>query len=157
MKVGGGNIAEISLFATFYILAQIVERIIELVSEVGYLGKHKTKIEDDKREIEYYQKIIEKKLEKNPDISAIKSESEEIKRIEEGKRTLEMCRIASIWLFASLLGIIVCWVVNVGFFKAIGITETVTSWDKLGSGLLVGSGTKPLHDLIAKIEKTAKK
>ena len=144
------------MFATFYILAQIVERIIELVSEVGYLGKHKTEIEKGKRKIEYYQKIIEKKLEKNPDINAIETESNEIEKIEKGKRDLEMCRIASLWLFASLLGIAVCWVANVGFFKTIGITETVTSWDKLGSGLLVGSGTKPLHDLIAKIEKTAK-
>ncbi len=101
----GGKMADgISLFAAFYILAQVIERITEPVSWIfDYKGWKDNK------------------------------------------------KIGGLWLIASFFGIVLCWFLNIGLLKTIGIIIPDSS-DYILSGIVIGSGTKPLHDIIAYIE-----
>lgn len=148
----------ISLFATFYITAQIVERVVEIFSELGFLGKEKKAIELNRRKITTLQKMLDKKIEGGASVGdpTIEGIEKEITLLENEKGALESKRIIFLGAIASVIGVALCWLVGIGFFKTVGVAESVVWWDKIMSGILVGSGTKPLHDLIAKIEKAAK-
>jgi hypothetical protein len=65
-------------------------------------------------------------------------------------------RTMGLWLFASTLGIILCYA-TLGFFQMVQITFPGAGaygheLDSVLSGVVVGSGTKPLHDLIGYIQ-----
>ena len=69
-------------------------------------------------------------------------------------------RAISLWIVSTVLGIITCYSFDVDFFafvKGAKPGEPITFVHGLISGIIVGSGTKPVHDVIASIEKYAKK
>ena len=73
-----------------------------------------------------------------------------------GDDTTQYRRTVGLWFFASALGIILCYS-TVGFFQMVQITFNGAgtyghALDSVLSGVIVGSGTKPLHDLIGYIE-----
>ncbi|MDI6655094.1 MAG: hypothetical protein QME59_04335 [Candidatus Hydrothermarchaeota archaeon] len=148
----------LSLFATFYITAQIIERAVELFSEFGFLGKEKKTIEVNRRKIASLQKMLDKKIESGASVGdpAIEDIEEKITQLENEKGALESRRIIFLGALASVIGVALCWLAEIGFFKTVGVAESIAWWDKILSGILVGSGTKPLHDLIARIEKATK-
>ena len=57
------------------------------------------------------------------------------------------------WAIASFIGMAVCGALGILFLRAIGFEGTPAAVDVVISGLAVGSGTKPLHDLISSIQK----
>ena len=67
-------------------------------------------------------------------------------------------RLISLWLIASGIGIFLCYI-SVGFFQLMGVSFLSGYLvpghflDAIVSGIVVGSGTKPLHDLINLIDK----
>jgi hypothetical protein len=59
------------------------------------------------------------------------------------------------WGLASGLGCLACAVLGVGLLTAVmraGSSTPPPALDVLVSGLVVGAGTKPLHDLISNIQ-----
>ncbi|MGA8904440.1 MAG: hypothetical protein WB661_05460, partial [Candidatus Bathyarchaeia archaeon] len=60
-------------------------------------------------------------------------------------------RAFTIWGFSSLLGILLAYF-TFGLFQIVGITFTGGLWghafDAILSGVIIGGGTKPLHDVI---------
>lgn len=64
-------------------------------------------------------------------------------------------RAILLWLVSSVLGVIVCLVFNVNFLTA--FTNEHPTLSLICSGIIVGSGTKPVHDVISSIEKYARK
>ncbi|UZE92554.1 MAG: hypothetical protein IB616_01720 [Methanosarcinales archaeon] len=202
--------SEISIFATFYILAQIIERVLEPISELPALCKKpepqdialckalnrmicpisdlfrfllgdKTKISMNERKIKDYQKKIDEMVKKEgastDEIDKIEGKIDALVseiRMDKAKRTF------GLWFAASILGWVLCWKLQIGLISAVvalvksgvpAVNETITATAKVIipqptipprldfflTGMLVGSGTKPLHDLIARIEETAKK
>lgn len=147
----------ISVFAIFYILAQAIERFLEYFSEASFLGKDKKAIDESERKIKDWQKIIDKSIEKDPSDTNLQVTIERNQKnidTEESKISGKKSkRIVGLWLFASILGILLCWVFKIGFLGTIGATISYTWLDYLVSGIVIGSGTKPLHDVIAYIEK----
>lgn len=107
-----------AVFGILYILAQAVERIVELMSDLNIWGDPSS-----------------------PDKAVIH------------RRTINL------WCVSSFIGIGVCLLYSVDFFSAIRI-ET-ECWrlhiNQILSGIIVGSGTKPVHDVITGIEKYARK
>jgi hypothetical protein len=59
-----------------------------------------------------------------------------------------------IWAMASLLGMLSSAYLGVFLLHAIGVTSAPPLLDIAVTGMAVGAGTKPLHDLISKIEKS---
>ena len=59
-----------------------------------------------------------------------------------------------LWGVASVLGFLLAWLLGLWFIKAAGIQ--IDPWyDRILSGILLGSGTKPLHDLISYVQKAS--
>jgi len=61
-------------------------------------------------------------------------------------------RVVSLWFLASGIGIFLCYI-TVGLFGIIGITFSGSLLqghliDSIISGIIIGAGTKPLHDFI---------
>jgi hypothetical protein len=79
-------------------------------------------------------------------------------------RTHRARRAFGSWVFASYFGVVLCGILQVGLISS--VTALVKSsqpqtidptLDWVLTGVLIGSGTKPLHDLLTTLEKAAKK
>jgi hypothetical protein len=100
---------------TFYIAAQIVERITELFSRIG------DKPKDQKTDADVKMRAL------------------------------------WLWVVSSILGVILAFVLKAGFFAASEIKGIDPTVDYLLSGIALGGGTKPIHDIISYIEKASQK
>jgi hypothetical protein len=101
-------------FATLYLLAQGIERFVELFSNLPLWG------------------------------NAISTDPAVKRR-----------RVISLWIFSSVIGAGACFLFHVDFFAVYNKDIPVAT--KILSGVIVGSGTKPIHDLLTGIEKYARK
>lgn len=153
----------ISLFALFYILAQLTERIVEVISELWPFRSDKIKISEFERKIKDWQNIIDKSIEKtpsDPNILPIIAKCQKTISNKENEISMKKWkRMIGLWVIASFLGFFLCLIFSVGF---LGIIKSNISYnisyaggllDYVISGVIIGSGTKPLHDVIAYIEK----
>lgn len=59
-----------------------------------------------------------------------------------------------IWMIATVIALLLCGWLGLRLLHAIGLTEAPVFIDLLVTGLAIGGGTKPLHDLISNIQKT---
>lgn len=124
----------VSIFAVLYILAQFVERVVDPFSNTKYFGQLE---QDDAGGKAAGGKAAEGKA------AGAKANSDD---------KYKQARIASMWCFASGVGIILCYV-TLGLLQVIGYPSATTSYpthlgDAILSGIIIGAGTKPLHDLI---------
>lgn len=125
----------VSVFALVYVLAQGVERLVEIVLAV----------------VESVAKSIGKEVAPTTKVLAIKANSkDEAESAEADTRALA---------FGLALGsaFVACSYFEVGLLKLIGVTELEGWVDRFVSGLIVAGGSKPLHDLITKVQKSKEK
>jgi hypothetical protein len=114
----------ISIFAVFYILAQALERLLEPFS--GFLpGKGETGAQTDPTQ-----------------------------NGQQTNKIIQQQRATIMWGLASCLAMLGSGLLGMFFLQAIGVKGAPLWLDIAVSGLVVGAGTKPLHDLIKKIEKS---
>jgi hypothetical protein len=117
-------------FAVIYIVAQAIERLLQPLSE--FVGKA-----DDVKEAK---------------------KNEETERL----KLLETERAVYFWALATCIALFVCGVLGLGLIQSVAEVGggTVPGWfealDVVITGLAVGAGTKPLHDLITVIQNTKK-
>jgi len=62
-------------------------------------------------------------------------------------------RAKRILFLSTALGIAFCLWVRLGFFGAAGLEEINPLLDRVLSGIVVGAGSKPVHDIISSIDK----
>jgi hypothetical protein len=111
----------VSIFAIIYILAQFDERLVDPFSNTEWFGY-------------------------NPKDSTDQSQQTEADTLR------KQARVISLWCFASGVGIVLCYF-TVGLLQVISIPAASASnlghlGDSILSGIVIGGGTKPLHDLI---------
>lgn len=148
----------VSVFAVLYIMAQFIERAVEPFSEKKLPKKDTTaKPEANTRALFSDTdriNILREKVDRTPD------EEKELEEKELDKLVTK--RVIAMWGLTSFLGILLCYF-TVGLFEVVGVhfqplaiaNSTITGHtiDSILSGMIVGGGTKPLHDLIGYIEK----
>ena len=61
-------------------------------------------------------------------------------------------KIVSFWALATSLGVLASAVFHMYFLSTVGIAVPNVFLEILGTGLILGAGTKPLHDLVDLIE-----
>jgi len=140
--------AGISVFAPLYILAQAIERFIEPFS--SYLGSaapddapadqpagKKNKADA----LELLNQAIATK-----DAPAAAAWARVVDKIRRNTAVIA-------WGIASFLGIVLCGLFGLYMMRLVGFTGVPKQVDIVLSGLAVGSGTKPLHDLISNVQK----
>jgi hypothetical protein len=132
--------AGVSAFAIAYLDAQLIERIIEPFNKAFGNNGEIAKLRADGSPSTLIPAAEKGKGDKEDKDDKVKLSS------------LETQRMFSIWGFASLLGIVLCYL-TIGLYATVGGTFTglpVNGYalDAILSGIIVGAGTKPLHDLI---------
>jgi len=141
----------ISIFAVFYILAQAVERLLEPLSawaDVVNPSDAAAGIVKRKSDAETRRDAAVAAAHRDnsmADKAAIKQAAvDQIRK----NRTIVM------WGAATLMAAIGAGLLHLSLMSAIGFTGLNTGVDLAITALAVGGGTKPLHDLIARIEKS---
>jgi len=126
----------ISVFALLYIFAQAIERMLEPFS--SYVGA---------------AKVNGQKVSKTAALNALATGDP----TPEKKAAVDQARRARgvvLWGFASALGMIGSGACGVFLLRTAGVTGARPIFDILVTGLAIGSGTKPLHDLISNVQKS---
>jgi hypothetical protein len=68
----------------------------------------------------------------------------------------QLARTTAFWMIATCAGMVVAALMNLYFLSTVGIAATKPWWAEiLATGLIIGGGTKPLHDLVKLISKSA--
>ena len=130
-------VAGVSTFAPLYIFSQSIERVLEPFSTMlGRAGGAK-----------------------KPD--AVKARDEAVvgrdpAEAAKWQRIVDQIRrntAAITWGLASLLGMLASGAFGILLLQMIGFKDVPAFWDIAVTGLAIGSGTKPLHDLISNLQK----
>ena len=159
-QISSVTVSGVSIFAVFYLLAQFDERIVEAFANWDVFGYNPYQSNGNGGQAAAAKQAGGKKTaakktgdppeEEDPDADAKDKETNKQKKTQND--SLKHARVVSVWCLASAIGILMCYV-TVGLLKTIGVTFTFSTigghyWDAIISGILVGGGTKPLHDLI---------
>ena len=136
----------ISVFALVYVLAQGVERLVELA--LSLVDSVANKVGKQVAPTTKAQAL--RAVAAAPTARGGSDEKETVLSAESDPHALA---------FGLPLGIafVACGYFEVGLLELIGVTG-IDAWvDRLVSGLIVAGGAKPLHDLISKIQKSKQK
>jgi hypothetical protein len=142
-------------FAVVYIVAQALERLLEPIS--GVFGKVKEKKET--AEDVDAAKANARTLVGADEVAAAKQ-----KVVEKDKDAVkvEEERATFFWAVASCLGLAISAILGLGLIQSVASvngghpSDFFRAVDVVVTGLAIGAGTKPLHDLIESIQETKK-
>src|SRR5262249_8541398 len=141
--------AGFSAFAPLYLLAQGIERLLEPFTK--FLGSSdddgtRKRISNAKAEEARNEAIVALAMNPHPtrDLEAGNSQAV-LERTRKNRTVIS-------WGIASALGMLACGAFGIRLLQATGFNVPVF-WDIAITGLAVGSGTKPLHDLIDNLQK----
>lgn len=137
----------IGVFALVYVLAQAVERLVEFV--LTLLDRVAVKA-DKELATTTKAKAITALSAQPADTAAASTEKTKARSAESDTQALA---------FGLAIGIafIACGYFEVGLLGLIGVANLEGWADRLVSGLIIAGGSKPLHDLISKIQKSKQK
>jgi hypothetical protein len=136
-------VAGVTAFAPLYIFAQAIERVLEPFS--SFLGRAKAPS----------GRMVKKDEAMGRVLGAIASG--QAGPAAEWKRAVDQVRRNTsliTWSLATFLGTVASGAFGVLLVSAIGFKGMPAEVDILVSGLAIGSGTKPLHDLISNLQKS---
>ncbi len=145
-----------TVFAPFYIAAQAIERTLE---PLAARWKNTTA-----EKVALKRARATKELAESPPGGG-EPTAEQISAAASAVETAELAlakakagRAIPLWATASVLGLLACSALGLGLISAVSAQPSTTSEfvrtvDVLLTGLAVGAGTKPLHDLISRLEK----
>ena len=140
----------IDIFAAFYIVAQLSERLTEVFSDVVADGSAK-EVDEWKEKIDLDRSRIASAITADATADVDKWQNE-IDDLEKKSRYAGNWRAIALWIVASLIGVLFT-SLTLGFFQLIGLTWIPHNLDAFLSGIIIGGGTKPLHDFISYIAK----
>jgi hypothetical protein len=145
-----------SVFAPLYIAAQAIERILEpFAAKFDPTTEQKAALKRARVSLASLLALPAGDSARTAD--AIRSARETVETAEATLGRAKARRALLLWGAASFLSLIVCAVLGLGLVETVAKqppeSEFIRTVDVLLTGLAVGAGTKPLHDLIARIEK----
>jgi len=148
--------ASVSIFAIFYLLAQFDERLVEPFSNLWAFGYSSSDKSADLSKKDQGSDPSTTNQGSDPSKANQSSDSKEKNPYDDARKE---ARVVSLWCFASGVGIILCYF-TVGLLQVLG-TIPSSNLSHLGdailSGVIVGGGTKPLHDLINLFDNSSSK
>lgn len=144
----------LTIFAMFFVAAQAIERLLEPLSMV-LLPKTDKSDEAAKKADEAASKVDQWEAASEPERepartaaeAALQSAATAKAKVDE--RLHE--RVVVFWALATLVAMSASALLNLYFLRRVGIS-TGSRWvEILATGLIIGAGTKPLHDVISMI------
>jgi len=138
----------IGLLALFFVMAEAMERLMEPVAELNlrFIGSAR-KGKQNQRDLK--SKIAEESADpstRNKNATAAANSDAEANGIAANTKVF-------IWALASFIAMLASGATKVYFLQALGFNGIPDYLNVLVTGLVIGGGTKPLHDLVTLIEK----
>jgi hypothetical protein len=165
----GAPVEGLTIFAVFFVAAQALERLLEpLTRYYGYGEKasFSDKFDAAKQAVEsafaaYAALAKETDSAKQPSLkSAFDAEKAhadtalaEAAKAKAADAKVTGNKAIAFWAFACALGVLASSGLKLYFLKQVGVALPPRTLELLATGLIVGAGTKPLHDLVSLIEK----
>jgi hypothetical protein len=158
----GGSTAAgtLSMFATFYVAAQAIERLLEplsnvLVSKDGAESASASKVDSAGKKA---NELAEAASDATPNLALVNTAKQAVesslKAVATAKNHLDLisqARTTLFWALATIAGMAVSASLKLYFLIMVGIGPGPRWMEVLATGLIIGAGTKPLHDLITTI------
>ena len=146
---------EFAVFAVLYIIAQAVERLVEPL-----MGVIKPS-DQEKEEVKAARVQTQLAIASAGTVAdAAAKESEKQKQFD----AVQQERAVIAWALASVFSLLICGALGLGLIESVATIDAeggdkalFSRIDVIVTGLAVGAGTKPLHDLIARLEKAKEK
>jgi hypothetical protein len=144
-------------FAVLYIVVQAVERLVQPFTY--FLGKADEKKEAEKALTDAKKEHVRAVLEENS-VGAVTA-AEKAAEKEAALEGIQANRAVLFWALATAIALVVCGRLGLGLIQSVAevtgsegseIPAWFRNWDVVITGLAIGAGTKPLHDLISFIQ-----
>jgi hypothetical protein len=137
----------LTIFAVFFVAAQAIERLLEPFA--SWLDpKMNDEVEKAKAEAE---NTFADYLARPKDISAVTSKMNEAAQKKVCALKSRANRKIVFWAVATAIAILAAAGLKLYFLQTMGIGRTPRALDIIATGLIIGAGTKPLHDLVTMI------
>lgn len=148
-------------FAVIYIVAQAIERFIQPFAGVSPSAKKK----DDKKAELADTKVEQRAALATNEVEKAKEAAKEVAVKGKELAKIEADRVTAFWALATFLALIACGFLSLGLIQSVAtVTDSggeIPNWfknaDVIITGLAIGAGTKPLHDLIEVIQSKKQK
>jgi hypothetical protein len=141
-------VGSLTIFSVFFVVAAAIERLMEpfagLLPDKADLNK---KAEDDKSAAESARAEAET-AGSDEDKEKKKKEAQKKDADAEGSTDLVFGETIGFWALATILGFVASAMLKLYLPYAVGITTGGRAIQILATGLIIGGGTKPLHDLV---------
>ncbi len=132
--------AGFGVLALFYVFAQTIERLLEPLSKAILPTAAQVTARD----------LAVKAARNNPTDDAAANAAAQAQALLERRRAN---RSIAFWAIATAAGFVAAATMKGYFLSAVGVASPDRWAEILVSGTVIGAGTKPLHDLISRIEK----
>jgi hypothetical protein len=159
---GAAAAGTLSMFATFYVAAQAIERLLEplsnaLLNKDAVEGTYASKVDDAMKKA---KDLADAASAESPNAAQIadkkKAAETALKDVADAKNKvdfLSQARTALFWSLATVAGMAASAALKLYFLVLVGISPAPRWMEVLATGLIIGSGTKPLHDLLSTISE----
>ena len=141
--------AGISVFAPLYILAQGIERLLEPLSAFIKAPSATTDPNGARTNVKKTEAVD------GVNQAIVKGDGQSAANWQRVVDTVRRNGTVIVWGAASCIGIILCGLLGLFMLRMVGFTSVPKEIDVVISGLAVGSGTKPLHDLISNLQQSS--
>jgi hypothetical protein len=154
----------LTILATFYAAAQAIERLLEPISSVLLPNEkpaddYVSRLDEAETKIAAWSAVVSDPTATPAAKSQAKTEAQQkLGEAAKAKAKLEgrhLDRVIAFWAIATILGMWASATLHLYFLKVIGVAGGSRGLEMLATGLIIGAGTKPLHDLITAISAKA--
>ena len=135
----------LTIFAVFFVAAAAIERLIEPLS------KMLPSATDSKATADTAVAEAGKALVTQAGGTPLQTAAAKV----DNANYLEFWKSLLLWLVATVIAMTAAAFLRLYFLSAVGISNGPRTLEILATGLIVGSGTKPLHDLVTLISKVS--
>lgn len=163
-------------FAVVYIVAQALERFLEPFSELKSTGAEekneaKKKVVEKRTEVRVARRAFEASLipAEGRDTDAMLAKQQNLDLAKDAATqastdlgVIERKRAVLFWAIASILGLVISATLGLGLIQSVAsvngghASDFFRGVDVVVTGIAIGAGTKPLHDLIEVLQETKK-
>jgi hypothetical protein len=147
-------------FAVVYIAAQAIERFLEPLSEAAGTGAATKK--DAKQDVAAKTSALNTVRAEGGDESLLALKQVEVANAKRNLSDADRQRVKYFWAISSIIGLVVSAILGLGLIQSVATvnggepSDFFRAVDVVITGLAIGAGTKPLHDLIEVIQETKK-
>jgi hypothetical protein len=158
-----GPVAGLTIFAVFFVAAQGIERLLEpltlLLPPAGLDREEKAARADDAvaAATRTYVKVTEHANRDNKEAhrSALRAAEISLRQAAQAQAAARVRKSdlsVLIWAVATVVGVLASASLKLYLLRTVGIAQPPRTLEILATGLILGAGTKPLHDLTKLLE-----